>query len=138
MLLAQEELVEQEKEAHKAINIWQDSCSLSEEKCTELEEKLNDAIDRLDETKVDLTILRSKTKVLEEENAALRARSPDRRNLSSDPLAHDISCRAQLQDSGMAITDLQEALKMSREALFRSEDVVNNWEGEWITALPCS
>lgn len=129
--LAHQELVEQEKEANNAINIWQDSCSRSEEKCSELEEKLKASIERLREMSDDLNTLRSKATVLGEENAAFRARESP----SSDPQeSNDVSV-GESQENAKAVAELREALQISREALSRSEEIVHQWEGKGLSAF---
>ena len=107
------QLAEQESEATQAISQWQDSCAAAEEKATELERKLEAA---------------------EQQHASPAADSTDATDLfTSDPPKPDDS--ELLEKLRSAEAELQDA----KETLARDEDVVRQWEGQYISriVLPC-
>ena len=130
LALAQQQLVEQEKEANDAINMWQDSYPSSEEKCTELEETLRISSVSVAEMKDELNRLRTKIAAYEDEKESFVVRSAGQ-IASTDPLEQSKSpFDGHLQARAPEIAQLQNALKTSQEILSRQEEAAHQWKGK--------
>lgn len=134
--LVQKQLIEQEKEANDAINLWQDSFTSSEDKCIELEEKLKKSIASLAEMRDELDTLRSKTAVLEDENAEFKVRSAGQQTSSSDSskLLNGPE-GGHRQGNAAEFAELQNAVEASREMLSRQKESDRMWEGKILVEL---